>query len=283
MMELFTNPDMKRALAGALALSFGAAPLGVFLVLRRMSLMGDVMAHAILPGVAAGFLMAGMSVSMMTAGGFVAGLAIALFAGLATRFTVVREDASLAAFYLMAVAVGILMIASRGDPHELIEILFGDASSIDNSLLILMASISSATMAILAIIYRPLIVESFDPVFMRSVRGNGGLYHILFLMLVVLNMIAGYRTLGTLMSAGLMLIPAITAQFWTRRLLAMILLAVGLAIISSVTGLCIAVSAELPSGPAIITVAGVLYILSLFVGRYGSIRARYFPARHLEI
>lgn len=85
---------MRRALAGACSLSLGAAPLGVFLVLRRMSLMGDAMSHAILPGVAAGFLLSGLSLWAMMLGGIATGLVVALLAGLVARLTPLREDAS---------------------------------------------------------------------------------------------------------------------------------------------------------------------------------------------
>lgn len=273
---------MKHALIGACLTSLSSAPLGVMLVLRRMSLMGDVMAHAILPGVAAGFILAGMSVAVMSLGGLAAGLLIALCAGLASRFTMLREDASLAAFYLLALATGVLLITLNGTPGDLEHILFGDAKALDEPALGMMGSVTALTLFIFGVILRPLVVESFDPVFMRSVHGRGGLYHVLFMMLVVFNMVVGYRTLGTLMAAGLMLIPAISAQFWTRRLYVMMGLAVFMAVLSSTAGLYLASSYNVPSGPAIILIAGGFYILSMLLGSYGSVRARYFPARHLE-
>src|SRR5690606_6945474 len=93
---------MRRALAGTSAAALGAAPLGVFLVLRRMSLMGDAMSHAILPGVAAGFLLSGLSLWAMLLGGLLTGLLVALLAGVVARLTPLREDASFAAFYLIS-------------------------------------------------------------------------------------------------------------------------------------------------------------------------------------
>ena len=98
---------MRRALVGCLALSLSAPPIGVFLMLRRMSLMGDAMSHAILPGAAIGYLLAGLSLFAMSLGGFAAGIAVALLAGLVARTTVLREDASLAAFYLCSLALGV--------------------------------------------------------------------------------------------------------------------------------------------------------------------------------
>jgi zinc/manganese transport system permease protein len=284
MMEmcLFADPTLKRALAGAVLVSLSGAPLGVMLVLRRMSLMGDVIAHAILPGTAAGFIVAGMSVSAMSLGGLIAGLIVALVASLATRFTSLREDASLATFYLIAVAIGIIMLAMHGSAQDLEDILFGDASSITAPILSIMAAITSVTLLVLAVIYRPLVVESFDPAFMRAVRGQGGIYHVLFMLLVVLNMVEGYRTLGTLMASGLLLIPAVASQFWTQQLFSRISCAVLIAMASSVVGIWLAYAFKVPSGPSIVLVIGTIYIFSFTFGRFGSIRARYFPLRHLE-
>lgn len=278
----FTDPALKRALVSAILVSVSGAPLGVMLVLRRMSLMGDVIAHAILPGTAAGFILAGLSVPAMSLGGMIAGLTVALIAGLATRFTAIREDASLATFYLLAVAVGILMLSLHGSAQDLEDILFGDAQAIDNQILVYMAAVSCVTLLTLAVIYRPLVVESFDPQFMKAVRGKGGFYHILFMLLVVLNMVEGYRTLGTLMASGLLLIPAVAAQFWTRRLSGLILVAVAIAVLSSIIGIVVADIFKVPSGPAIVLMIGVVYIGSVLFGKHGSVRARYFPFRHLE-
>ena len=116
---------MRRALAGAWALAFAAGPLGVFLVLRRLSLMGDAMAHAILPGVAVGFLTAGLSMTAMTVGGLVTGMAVAVLAGLVSRMTPLREDASFAAFYLVSLGLGVLLVSLKGSNMDLINVLFG--------------------------------------------------------------------------------------------------------------------------------------------------------------
>lgn len=280
--DLLADPAMKRALMGAILVSLSSAPLGVFLVLRRMSLLGDIMAHAILPGVAAAFILYGMSIPAMSIGGLAAGLTVALLAGIVSRVTVLREDASFASLYLIAVASGVLMISLHGNPQDLEDILFGDARSLDDNVLRLMACVSSLTLLTLALIYRTLVVESFDPVFLRSVGGKSGLVHAVFITLTVLNMVESYRAMGTLMSAGLMLVPAIAAQFWTHSLRVMLALSVGLAIIGSVIGLLLAFTYNVPSGPAIILILGGAYIFSLLFGPYGSVRARYFPFRHLS-
>jgi zinc/manganese transport system permease protein len=280
--DFLMDPALKRALCCALLISLSSAPLGVFLVLRRMSLLGDVMAHAILPGVAVAFILYGMSVPAMSIGGLVAGLSVALLAGFVSRVTALREDASFAALYLIAVAAGVLMISLHGTPEELEEILFGDAKSLNDNTLALMLSVTGLTLVILTVIYRTLVAESFDPVFLRSVGGKGGLVHAIFIILTVLNMIESYHAMGTLMSAGLMLVPAIAAQFWTQSLRPMLAIAVGFAMTGSVAGLILAFTYSVPSGPAIILIVGGIYLFSLLFGRFGSVRARYFPFRHLS-
>ena len=222
--DLFLSPFqdflfMRHALVACLALALGCGPLGVLLVLRRMSLVGDALSHAVLPGAALGFLVSGLSLYAMTLGGFAAGLAVALLAGAVTRLTTLREDASFAALYLISLASGVLIVSLRGSSIDLIHVLFGTILAVDDAALILVASITTATLLILALIYRPLIVECFDPGFLRSVGGRGATMHFIFLVLVVLNLVAGFRALGTLMAVGMMMVPAVSARFWARQVL----------------------------------------------------------------
>ncbi len=287
MIDLVTQPFvefafMRRALVGCLALSLGAPPIGVFLMLRRMSLMGDAMSHAILPGAAIGYLMAGLSVFAMTMGGLVVGTAVALFAGVVARSTVLREDASLAAFYLISLAAGVLIISVHGSSVDLLHVLFGTVLALDDAALILVGAIATITMAALAIIYRPLVLECFDPMFLRSVSRASSPTHFIFLALVVLNLVGGFHALGTLMAVGLMLLPAITARFWVEDVSKLILVAVVAAFAASSFGLLFSYYYNVPTGPAIILTCGVIYVLSLLLGPRGSIVRQLLPRKHLE-
>lgn len=271
---------MRRAAIGCLLLSCATTPLGVFLMLRRMSLTGDALAHAILPGVAAGFLFAGLSLPAMGLGGLIAGIVVALLTGFASRVTQIREDANMAAFYLMALALGVLLISLHGSSVDLIHLLFGTVLAIDEISLYYIAGVTSVTLFALAIFYRPLIADAFDPIFLKVISRHSGFYHYLFLLLVVINLVAGFQALGTLMSVGLMMLPAITARLWASRLSMMIGCAIGFATAGSMIGLLLSYHINLPSGPAIILVLGLGYLYSLFMGRIGSIRSRYFARRH---
>jgi zinc/manganese transport system permease protein len=269
---------MRRALVAVVALAMGAAPLGCLLVLRRMSLVGDAMAHALLPGAAVGYLMAGLSLTAMSLGGFVAALLVALGAGAVTRRTGQREDASFAAFYLIALALGVLLISTHGSSVDLIHVLFGSVLAVDDAALVLVAAIASVTLLVLALLYRPLVVESFDAAFLRSVGGPGALSHNVLLVLTVANLVGGFQAMGTLMAVGLMMVPAIAARFWVRDLGHLALLAALIAMGSGWIGLLLSFHADLPSGPAIVLVAGGFYAVSLLFGRQdGLLRRRAVP------
>lgn len=256
---------MRRALAGCLALSVAAPPLGVFLVIRRMSLMSDVLQHGVLPGLAVGAAVAGLSIWAMGLGGVLAGLAVALLAGFLARRTGAREDSQLAGVYLLALALGVALVsAQRG--IDLTHLLFGSVLAVDDTALFGMAGVATVTLPALALIWRPLILESLDPGFMAATGGRGGIWHLCFLALVVLCVVAGFVALGTLMSVGLMMLPAIAARHWSASLAGQVRASVGLAALASVGGLLVSYNLDVPAGPAIVLSAGVLWVASLAAG-----------------
>lgn len=273
---------MRRALVGTIALGVGAGPVGVILMLRRMSLIGDAMSHAVLPGAAIGFIIAGgLSLPIMGLGALVAGLCVAFLSGVVSRTTALKEDASFASFYLTFLALGVLLISLKGSNIDLLHVLFGSILAIDIQAILLIGGITSATLLILAVIYRPLIVECFDPKFLRSVGGKGALYHGLFLFLVVLNLVAGFQTLGTLMAVGMMMLPAVISQLWAKSLPHMMMVAALSATISGYIGLLVSFHLNFASGPVIILTATAIYVLSLLFAPAG-IFYRYLPNKQVR-
>lgn len=271
---------MQRALVGSLMLSVSACPVGVFLMLRRMSLTGDAMAHAILPGAAAGFLLYGLRIVPMTVGGLVAGIVVALGAGAVARMTIQKEDASLAAFYLISLALGVLMVSLRGSSVDLMHVLFGTVLALNDDALTLIGLVAAVTLAALGLFWRALVAECLDPLFLRTVSRLGSPVHFVFLGLVVLNLVAGFQALGTLLSVGLMILPAAAARFWTQRVEMMCLCAIAIGLASSLSGLLLSYHAALPSGPAIILSAGAAYLASLIAGPRGALMPRRRRAAH---
>lgn len=287
MLELFVSPFvdygfMRRALVGCLALSLGATPIGVFLVLRRMSLTGDAMAHAILPGAALGYLLSGLSLGAMTLGGLVAGCLVALMAAWVSRVTLQREDASLAAFYLISLAAGVVIISLRGNSLDLLHILFGSVLALDDQALLLLAGIAAITLLLTAVFIRYFTLFACDPGFLRSVSPYGGLAHYLFLFLAVLNLVGGFHALGTLMAVGIMILPAVAARFWFNHLGGIMLVSLLTAVTASWFGLVLSFHLNLPPGPTVILGCGAFYIFSFIFGRRDSLLQRYWPERHLE-
>ena len=290
MYDLFIAPFaefsfMRYALASVVFLALSAAPVGVFLVMRRMSLIGDALSHAVLPGAAIGYMIAGLSLPAMGLGGFIAGMLMAFFAGIVSRFTELKEDANFAAFYLTSLAIGVLLVSLGNNSVELLHLLFGSVLAVDLDSLRLMGGVASCTIIALALMFRPLLLESIDPLFLRSVNGRGGLWHVVFLILVVMNLVAGFQALGTLMSVGLMMLPAIAARLWVKSIGALMLVSAVSALLCGYAGLLLSYHhpANLPSGPTIILFCGVWYLVSVLFGAQSGIVVKLLRKRHRAI
>ncbi|MFN3350846.1 metal ABC transporter permease, partial [Pseudorhodoplanes sp.] len=240
------------------------------------------MAHAVLPGAAIGFMISGLSIFAMTAGGLIAGFVVALVAGLVARATELKEDASLAVFFLLSLAIGVTIISVRGTNIDLLHFLFGSVLALDNQTLTLIAINATVTLLGLALVYRPLVMECVDPLYLRSVSRAGGPAHLIFLALLVVNLVSGFHALGTLLAVGIMMVPAAIGRFWARDITQMIVVAVLAGMLSGYAGLLVSFHTAAPAGPAVILVAGILYALSLLFGNVGGLVRQMFPGRHLE-
>jgi zinc/manganese transport system permease protein len=163
-----------------------------------------------------------------------------------------------------------------------LHVLFGNILAMDDQALLVVACNATITLLVLAVIYRPLVIESVDPLFLRSVSRAGTPAHLVFLALVVINLVSGFQALGTLLAVGLMILPAGIARFWSRDITGLICVAVVSAMLSGYAGLVLSFQTRIPSGPAIILVAAVLYIASVLFGRVGGMVRQLFPGRHLE-
>nr|WP_308825397.1 metal ABC transporter permease [Sodalis praecaptivus] len=263
---------MRRALVACFALSLSTTPLGSFLLLRRMSLVGDALSHAILPGVAIGYLLSGMSLIAMGIGGFIAGLVVAVLSGWVSSMTQLKEDASFAGFYLGSLALGVALVSLRGSSVDLLHLLFGSILAVDTDAIRFVGAIASITFLSLALMYRALVVEAFDAAFLRvNPTGFPRLIQALFLALVVLNLVAGFQILGTLMSVGLMMLPPVAARCWTTSLPRMLALATAIGVFCSWGGLLWSFYASLPAGPTIVLSASLVFFLSVLLGPRGGI------------
>ena len=193
-----------------------------------------------------------------------------------------REDASLAAFYLLSLALGVTIVSLRGSNVDLLHVLFGSVLALDDATLILLASVATLTLLAIAVFYRALAMDTLDPLFLRRVSPWSEAIPFLFLTLVVLNLVAGFHALGTLMAVGVIMLPAASARLWTKDLTLMLPIAAAIGALSSYAGLVLSYSSGLPSGPVIILAAGVFYFISLAFGRTGGLTRLRSPHGHLE-
>ena len=286
MMALLTEPFydyafMQRALIGSFTVCLGSVPVGIFMTLRRMSLTGDAMAHAILPGAAIAYLISGLSLLGLTLGGVFAGLIVAALAGWVARSTHLKEDTSLAAFYLISLALGVLVISIKQSNVDLFHVLFGNILALDNTALYLLASISSISLLLMALLYRPLVIECVDPSFFRHSGHASAAAHYGFLFLMVINLVSGFHALGTLMAIGIMILPAAAARFWVQSIDQILVAALLISAAGCYIGLLLSFYLDLPSGPAIIISLGIVYIFSILLGTHGGLTRQLIPKRHL--
>jgi zinc/manganese transport system permease protein len=256
---------MRSALVACVALAVASGPLGTLLLLRRMGLVGDVLSHAVMPGAAIAFALAGSALAALSAGGLLTGVAVVLLMIFGTRFGAQREDASLAAFYFASIGVGVLIVSLRGTNLDLMHVLLGTVLAIDVPALILIVAIASVVIAALALMFRPFAIQSFDPAFLRSMGGNDSVYRAVFLVLVVLDLVAGFQALGTLLAGVPLLLPAAAARCWAQRIGALVGLSIGFGIAAGYAGLLVSYHVNVPSGPAIACAAALLYAVSALV------------------
>jgi zinc/manganese transport system permease protein len=173
-----------------------------------------------------------------------------------------------------------MLVSLKGSNVDLMHVLFGTVLALNDDALTMIGAVATVSLVGLALIWRPLFAECLDPTFLRSVSRSGQKVHLIFLALVVLNLVGGFQALGTLMAVGLMMLPAAAARFWVRRLEAITALAILFGVVSAYLGLLISYRASVASGPAIILVAGAIYLVSLVLGRRGLVFTRTAPARH---
>ena len=268
--EMSNYAFMRRAFVVTTILSASVAPVGAFLVLRRLSLAGEAMAHAITPGVVIGFVTAGLSVMSLLFGGLIAGLGVAVLTAYLARNTILRSDASLASLYLIALAIGIFILSAAGSAVPLKSFLFGSILGVDDASMILVSGVATVTLMTFALILRPLIMSTCDPVFFESQVKRPWIVDQGFMFLLVLNLLAAFKTLGTLMAVGLMILPATAARYWSGTITAQLGLGFIFSLLSCWLGLTLSyILPETPSGPAIVLVAGAIFGLSALFGPLG--------------
>ncbi|TXL82149.1 metal ABC transporter permease [Vineibacter terrae] len=272
---------MRMALVGVLALALINGPIGLMLLMRRMTLVGNVLSHAVVPGAALGFVMVGPSMAVMGLTGFLSGVVVAILAGVATQLTPLRQDVNFVAFYLLSLTAGSLLVLAFGSNVDLMRVFFGTVLAIDLGVLAMIAAIATVVLVGLAVFYRPLLVDGFDPRFLGSVAGRTDVYAGMFMAMVVATLVANFLALGTLLAVGPLLLPAAAARCWATRLGAAMALSVLLGALGGYGGLLMSLHANMPSGPSIVLADGIIFVIALAASGRWSVMSR-FKARGIS-
>lgn len=263
MLELLLQPltytFMQRGLLASLLVGILCAVIGVFIVLRSMAFLGDALAHAILPGVAIAYLVG----ANLLVGALIAAIIVALGIGYITRSGTIKEDTAIGILFSATLALGVALISSiRTYAVDLSHILFGNVLGVSPQNLLLTAVISLVVLITLAVLYRPFLVISFDPVLANTLRFPAELLRNLLLVLLALTIVVSLQTVGIGLVAAMLVTPAATAYLLTRRLPAMMAVSALLGALSSVAGLYLSYYANISSGAAIVLVATSFFLLA---------------------
>lgn len=268
--HLFTYQFLNRALITSIIVGIVCGTVGSLIVLRGLSLMGDAMSHAVLPGVALSFLFG----IPMFVGALITGMIASIFIGYITSSSKTKPDAAIGISFTVFLASGIIIISLINTTTDLYHILFGNLLAITNSAFLTTIVIGSIVLILIIIFYRPLMISTFDPTFSRMSGLNTTLLHYFVMLLLSLVTVASIQTVGIILVVALLITPASTAFLISKKLYSMMIIASLISVISSIVGLYYSYIYNIPSGATIVLCTFVIYIITLFFTKFTNRKKR---------
>jgi manganese/iron transport system permease protein len=258
---------MVRGLLAVLMVGVVCAAVGTFVVLRGMAFLGDALAHAILPGIAIGYLVGGGTREPLFWGAILAALVSSVGIGAITRGTKIREDTAIGIVFAGMFALGIALISTvRSYSVDLAHFLFGDVLGVSYPDLLRMAILGAIVVVVILLFYKEFLVLSFDPLLAVTLRLPGRLLEYLLLLMIAITIVIALQTVGVALMVAMLVTPAAAAYLLTHRLPLMMVLAAGIAALSGVIGLYVSFYANIASGAAIVLTC-TLFFLAAWFGR----------------
>ncbi|HDD7388283.1 TPA: metal ABC transporter permease [Staphylococcus aureus] len=268
--HLFTYQFLNRALITSIIVGIVCGTVGSLIVLRGLSLMGDAMSHAVLPGVALSFLFG----IPMFIGALITGMIASIFIGYITSSSKTKPDAAIGISFTAFLASGIIIISLINTTTDLYHILFGNLLAITNSAFLTTIVIGSIVLILIIIFYRPLMISTFDPTFSRMSGLNTTLLHYFVMLLLSLVTVASIQTVGIILVVALLITPASTAFLISKKLYSMMIIASLISVISSIVGLYYSYIYNIPSGATIVLCTFIIYIITLFFTKFTNRKKR---------
>ncbi|HDR04466.1 MAG TPA: metal ABC transporter permease [Candidatus Marinimicrobia bacterium] len=263
-LEPFQYAFMQRGLIAAVMVGIVCATVGVYVVLRGMAFFGNALAHTILPGVAAGYLVSGTSGTALFWWALVTAILSSFGISAMTQSGRMREDTAIGIIFAGMFALGIALISSvRSYSTDLTHFLFGNVLGVSAGDLWLTAIFGLVILLVIFLFYKEFMVLSFDPVLAKTLRLPTRFLNHLLLVLIALAIVVSLQTVGVALMVAMLVTPAATAQLVTQRLWKMMLISAAIAVLSGVLGLFISFYVSIASGAAIVLIATLIFILTL--------------------
>lgn len=255
---LFDFQFLQNALITSVMVGISAGIIGSFIILRGMSLMGDAISHAVLPGVALSYMLG----SSYVIGATVFGMVSAALIGFVTKYSRLKNDTAIGIVFSAFFALGIILISFARSSTDLYHILFGNVLAVRDSDMLLTAAVLVIVLISVPLFYKQLKLTSFAPTIAKSYGWNISAINYGLMFLLTLVAVTSLQTVGTILVIAMLITPAATAYQLTDKLLVMILLSTVFGTLSSIVGLYFSYSYNLPSGATIVMAAAIFFIVA---------------------
>ncbi|OWV28466.1 metal ABC transporter permease [Halomonas campaniensis] len=275
--DAFQYAFMQRALLTSVLVGAICGILSCYVVLKRWSLLGDAISHAVLPGVAIAYLLGWP----FFVGAFITGALTSVGIGAIERHTRIKSDAAMGLMFTSAFALGIVIISKIASSTHLMHILFGNVLGVKQSALLLTLVASVIALFVVWLAYRPLLLYAFDPLQAQALGFNTSVIHYGLILLLTLTIVASLETVGIILVVAMLITPGATAHLLTDRFKTMMLISVGVGVSSAVIGLWLSVVLDVASGGTIVLVATSWFFMALLFSPKQGVLARFW--RHRQV
>jgi ABC-type Mn2+/Zn2+ transport system permease subunit/Mn-dependent DtxR family transcriptional regulator len=262
---------IQRALVASIMVGISCGLIGTYIMLRGLSLIGDALAHAVLPGVVIGFMVGGKSPLSLFIGASAAGILTALLISFVERNSKIKSDTAIGIIFTGAFALGILLVSQLKQVHiDLSSYLFGDVLGVSNSDIVMSSIITLFILIVVILFYKQLLVTSFDPTMAHIIGISAGGFHYFLMTMLSMSIVTGLQSVGVILIIAMLITPPATAYLLTNKLKLLLLISCICGIFSSVTGLYLSYHFNFASGASIVLVAVFFFMLAfLFSPREG--------------
>lgn len=252
---------LQNALITALVIGIVGGAVGCFIILRGMSLMGDAISHAVLPGVAISFI---LGINFLI-GAIVFGLLASTIITYIKSNSIIKSDTAIGITFSSFLALGIILIGIANSSTDLFHILFGNILAVQDLDMWITIAVALLVLTTITIFFRPLLLTSFDPILAKSIGVKVTFYHYLLMVILTLVAVTAMQSVGTILIVALLITPAATAYLYANRLKTMIFLSSGFGALASVLGLFIGYSFNIAAGSSIVLTSALLFLISFFI------------------